>query len=81
MIIDALIRFVQGMIDALMSFLPVYQLPALETFEFLPYTQRLNRVVPINLAVTLLVASIALRIAFNLWDFVVFVYHQFWGSN
>lgn len=41
----------------------------------------MNNIVPISTAVSCLLALLALRVAMQAWDILVFVYHQFWGSG
>lgn len=83
MITDFIIgAFVSG-IGALLSLVPSVTIPdAGETFtQFAGVIGRANKVFPILVAVTCLGAIVTLKIALTAWEFIVFVYHQFWGSE
>ena len=68
-------------LDALISLLPSWSPPSIDSFSFVSIIYNANRVFPVITALLILGLIIALRLAMNLWDHAVFVYHQFWGSD
>lgn len=82
MVTDALINAVFGGLNALLSLAPNWTLspPAYES-GYLNIVYDFNKIVPIGDVVSALGIVLGLRVALQAWDFLVFVYHQFWGGD
>lgn len=81
MITKLIVDMFMACLDALISLLPSWSPPIFDPFSFISIAFNANRVFPVATALLLLAAIIVLRLAMNLWDHAVFVYHQFWGSD
>ena len=83
MITDFIIgAFVSG-IGALLDLVPVISIPSPgENFaSFTGVIGGANKVFPVFWAMGGITAIVVLKIALNVWDLIVWVYHQFWGSD
>lgn len=82
MISDFIINAIFGSINALLGLLPTWTLPNPsigDGITGLVYDMR--RIWPITDFVTALIAFFAMRTGIMVWDFIVYVYHQFWGGD
>jgi len=77
-IVDA---FLAGL-DALLSLLPSFTVPTWDNPNgALGQVANLNRVFPVCTLILCILAVVVVMLALYAWDALVFVYHQFWGSN
>lgn len=82
MLLDLLIAALTGIINAIMSLLPQFELPTPDIDAgIFPTISALDNVVPVGDAVVILLLIITVILALYIWDFALFVYHQFWGSG
>lgn len=85
MITDLIITAVLGGINALLSLMPNWQLPTATENGFGgqigQYAAMVDEFFPISTIVQIFLSWLGLRLLLAGWDFIVFVYHQFWGSN
>lgn len=86
MISDLIITAFLGGLNALLSLMPDYELPISPTLiadgrSLWSNAVSLNSVVPLGTITKVIFAALTLRLLLILWDLIVFVYHQFWGSN
>lgn len=86
MVTDAIFGVLFSGLSALLSLLPVWSLPTATDStgplgSILRAIITVDAVVPIRTAATALAASLALLLLLYAWDFLVWVYHQFWGSS
>lgn len=81
MITDFILSAVFGGINALLSLAPSYTLPTSSAGTAFQLMQSVNHIMPIADIGICIAAFITLRTALQGWDFVAFVYHQFWGSD
>lgn len=84
MITDFVLNAIFGGIDALLSLAPNVGAPdtsaEVQRWNF-ALLDASNRVIPTKAMATVLLALLALKVAMLAFDAVVFVYHQFWGSQ
>lgn len=77
-IIDAFL----ACIDALVSLFPSFSLPSLPTGSpALSEVANLNRVFPVCTLILCITSAVVLMVALYGWDAIVWLYHQFWGSD
>lgn len=82
MITDFVLGAIFSGINALLSLMPAMTLPALdERNQFFGIVKDADGIMPIFEIAAGLTAMVAIRLLIQSWDFVVFVYHQFWGSD
>lgn len=81
MITDAIITVFLAAIDSLFSLLPSWTLTVPDHSDVFGYIILANNIVPVGTVATQIVLWIGLLLALRLWDFIAFVYHQFWGSD
>lgn len=85
MITDAIINALLGGINALLSLLPSYELPDGRDSEFGyqlgALVSQADHIFPLATITKIIGLAFALRILMASWDLIVFIYHQFWGSN
>lgn len=84
MITDAIVSAFLGALEALLSLLPdtgPVVVSGASTTAVTGWAGAANSWVPVTLIVGVLGMLIAVELALVLWDLIVFVYHQFWGSD
>lgn len=84
MIVDLIITAILGSINALLSLIPSWTLPTFghdDGMAFAEYTQAMNHIVPITTILSIIGAAIALRVIMYGFDGIVWIFHQFWGSD
>lgn len=83
MITDFILGAVFSGINALLSLMPAFTIsPPGNTWSQLIYDiGQVNNIVPMLAIFTVASMLIGLRVALTVWDFILFVYHQFWGSD
>lgn len=81
MITDAIFGALFAGLDALLTLLPSWSFPSSVDVGIADFAANLNNVVPIQTAMTVVGAGVALVLGLRLWDLSVFIFHQFWGSD
>lgn len=85
MITDAIIAAFFGGINALLSLMPTYVLPEGLTVDRTliigQYASLSNNIFPLGTIIQIAGLGIGLKLLMFGWDFIVFIYHQFWGSS
>ena len=84
MITDLIIRAFLGGINALLALLPSWSAPTAESngsLVFGRFVAEANGILPITTMVQIASLALSLRLLMSGWDLVVFIYHQFWGSE
>lgn len=83
MVTDAILGALFAGIGALLSLFPTFTLPTIDGShnQAILAVAQLNRVVPISTVIEALLAVLGVRLLLSGWDFVVWIYHQFWGSD
>lgn len=82
MITDFVLNAIFSGINALLGLMPTMSLPSSNPYStWIVDVYELNRIIPVVLIGTFLVAFLTIRVAMQGWDFILFVYHQFWGSG
>jgi hypothetical protein len=76
-----LVGFLAGL-DAVLSLLPTFDMPEPNTYlSGFRFITKANEVVPVVTLTVCIVALFAVELAMRAWDLVVWIYHQFWGSE
>lgn len=81
MITGAVINALLSALDAIFSLLPSWTFTPPGNDGVVAFISRANGVVPIHTAITLMLLTLGLIVILRTWDFGVFVFHQFWGSD
>lgn len=82
MLLDFLIAVLVSFVNAILSLLPTFTFPSPNTTGgIFPLLGALGRVIPLSDIISIVLIALAIIIALYIWDALVFVYHQFWGSN
>ena len=82
MITDAVLGALFGGISALLTLMPSWSFPTTSGgASYLAPLTYAGHIIPIQTAATVFALLLALRVLLAGWDFVLFVYHQFWGSD
>lgn len=84
MITDLVVTAILGALTALLSLVPSWTAPTMEGSSGLilgQYLSRMNTVLPMGTIVSIIAASLALRLILASWDSIVWLFHQFWGSD
>jgi len=85
MITDALLKVFSAAFRSLLNLIPEWAVPDFDLARAGEMFGRagalFNEYVPLPLMVACLLALVALHIAHGMWQGVLFVYHQFWGSS
>jgi hypothetical protein len=81
-ITDALIGTFLTLLDALVSLFPSWTPPVLSASTgAVAAVQQASAIFPVASMVQALVACLLLLVLLQGWDLVVWVFHQFWGSD
>lgn len=83
MITDFILDAIFAGINALLTLMPSLSIsqPPSAFQAILGDIQGVNRIIPIAAIAGVIGAGLATRIALTGWDFLLLVYHQFWGSE
>lgn len=83
MITDAIISAFLACIDALLTLLPSLDVPfsPSNAVWIAQYSVAFNRIVPMQLFIECILASITLQVAIWVFDGVLWLYHQIHGSD
>ena len=85
MITDAIITAFFGSINALLSLMPSYVLPTElvvdRTLIIGQYASLSNNIFPLVTIAKIAGLALAIKLLMFGWDFIVYIYHQFWGSS
>lgn len=85
MITDAVLLGLSGFLTTLFDWLPTWTYVPEPTGEdgsgIVTLIGSANNVFPVLTIVQVLTAATVVRFALYTWDFIVWVYHQFWGSS
>ena len=82
MITEWILNIFLAMIDGLVSLFPSFSLPDWDApSQSLAAVANMNRVFPVCTLILCIIAAVALNIALYAWEFVQFIYHQFWGAS
>lgn len=81
MITDALVSWFLSALSAVFGLVPSWSAPTDVASNFVGYSSAFNRIIPLALLVTLILASLVMAGLLTLLDLGFKVYHQFWGSN
>ena len=82
MITDLILNAFLACIDALVSLLPTINLPPLIPFDLIAqFSYSMNRVTPLGTVLQLMFVAIGIRLALQGWEFIQWIYHQFWGAS
>lgn len=86
MVTDFLLGILFGGLNSLLSLLPSWSLPAPPdaregTNTMVQALTTVASIVPLQQVVIATSAAVALVLLLYAWDFLVWVYHQFWGSS
>lgn len=82
MITDFVLNVLFTGINALLSLVPSVSIPSVGSdTNYYAALYNLNRIIPIEWAAICFVAYFGTKVALQVWDFIVFVYHQFWGGS
>lgn len=83
MIIDWILTAISAGINALISLGPSITIPTWDATNTNATTivMTLNGIIPIYALMVSFFAILAVQLLLQIWDLIVFVYHQFWGSD
>lgn len=84
MIVDLLVTAVLGCINAVIGLMPTWTLPVMTPANGLQLQRYMNALaflVPATALLVVIGGNLALRGIVSGWGLVVFIYHQFWGSD
>lgn len=83
MITDFLLSGLFGALNLLLGLLPNWSLPDFTGIEqdISGYMNEANRVFPVDTFIYVILGAIALKLLMVALDLVVWIYHQFWGSD
>lgn len=84
MITDLIIQAFMSGIGTLLGFLPETgpgDIDAQASASAVAFGTTANGFFPVHTIVVVLLALLALEIALLTWDLIVWIYHQFWGSD
>lgn len=81
MITTAIVSAVLACLDAVFSLLPNFTLDLPGTSDIWRNLELVNGVFPAVTLARQLTIYLSLLVAIRLWDFGVYVYHQFWGGD
>jgi len=81
MITGAIVSAILAALDAIFSLLPSWTPNVPTQGAGFHNVILVNQVIPMYAMVQALLAYIALLLLLRVWDFAVFVFHQFWGSD
>lgn len=81
MITGAVITAVLACLDAVFSLVPGFSFTPGDTHGDIAIVSELNGIIPIQTCVTLILLTFGLILIQRGWDLIVFVFHQFWGSD
>lgn len=83
MIVDAILRAIFASIGALLTFMPEFELeaPAIIPSDLGRMFYHVSTIFPLGILLTIWGLMTAIKVALNVWDFLLFVYHQFWGAS
>lgn len=82
MITEWIITVFLASIDALFSLFPSFTVPTFDspTGAFAKIGT-LNKLFPVTTLILCILAAVTIMVALYLWDAILFIYHQFWGSS
>lgn len=84
MITDFVLNAIFGGLNALLSLVPsvtIWDASSAADASTVDVIHNASNVFPLAFLVGGLLSLLALRIALDGWDFLVWVYHQFWGGD
>lgn len=81
MITGLVVTALLASLDALLSLLPGFTIPVSSTSTVGELGWTLNQFLPVAVLCTAALAVLGWYALMNLWNLVVWVYHQFWGSD
>lgn len=82
MITDKILNAFFGGINALLSLMPSFTMPTFGGATLLGQTvSQFEPIFPVGTVFAVIAAALVLRLALSAWDFIAFVYHQFWGAS
>lgn len=81
MLINALVTAVLACVDALVSLFPSFSFTLPNDDIVISFIAGANRLMPLATALALIGTVLTLRLAMFGWDIVVWIFHQFWGSD
>lgn len=82
MILGLVVTAVLGVFSTLAGLMPTWTLPSVSHDSAIPtYIHLANSILPLTTVALAIAAYGALMLAMSGWDLIVWVYHQFWGSD
>lgn len=82
MITDAIVGWVLAGLTALLTLLPTWTAPTGPSLAFIGGAVNAgDKVFPMTQLVWAILAGFAVEALLRLWDFSIWLYHQFWGSD
>lgn len=81
MITTFVVSCVLAALDAIFSLLPSWSWTPVANDGIFDVLKNANDVFPIGTLANTLLLMVGLLVAIRLWNFGVFVFHQFWGSD
>jgi hypothetical protein len=82
MITDFLLNVLFSGINALLSLVPSVSIPDVGANQnYMSSMYALNRIVPVEWTAIVILAYFSTKVSLQVWDMIVFVYHQFWGGD
>lgn len=83
MIVDAILAAIFASIEALLGFMPELTLsaPASIPSDVGRMFYNASRLFPMTQMITIWGLMFTVKVALQVWDFLLFVYHQFWGAS
>lgn len=80
-IISLIISAVVAAISALLSLFPSFSIPTQGAADVGQLAGTLNQFLPMTSIAGAALAVLGVKVAVYVWNLIVFVYHQFWGSD
>lgn len=81
MILGAIVTAFLASLDALLSLLPSWTVPTWPDSAWIGIAVELDAVFPVGVLIWSLFLTLAAVALLQLWDFGVWIFHQFWGSS